>query len=141
MQFGGSATEDVDYDRPIRVVIADDHAVVRTALARTLDVEPDIDVIGEATDGGEAIKLAEELTPDVVVMDVCMAPISGTEATRCLRTSRPTVRVIGLSMHDAEWMGRSMLQAGACAYVEKGEPLTKLIAEVRSAAEEQPVLT
>jgi len=128
-------------DRPIRVIIADDHAVVRTALARTLGDEPDMEVIGEATDGREAIRLTEELVPDVVVMDVGMGPTSGTEATRLITALRPTVKIIGLSMHDSVWMGRAMRQAGARAYVEKSAPLARLIAEIRGAAEEQAVLT
>ena len=126
-------------ERRIRVVIADDHSVVRTALARVLDDEPDIEVVGEAMDGREAIWLADELEPDVVVMDVGMAPVSGTEATRTIRASHPDVRVIGLSMHEGVWMSRAMMQAGAIAHVEKAAPLSTLIAEIRGAAGQRPV--
>ena len=124
-------------EKRIRVIIADDHSVVRTALARVLGSEPDIEVVGEAMDGQETMRLAEELAPDVVVMDVGMLPVSGTEATRSITALHPAVKVIGLSMHDSQWMGRSMLQAGASAYVEKAEPLARLIAEIRSAADKQ----
>ena len=121
-------------DRRIRVIIADDHSVLRSALARALGDEPDIEVVGEARDGREAMLLAEDLVPDVVVMDVGMLPVSGTEATRQITASRPAIKVVGLSIHDTEWMERSMLQAGATAYVEKAESLARLIAEIRSAA-------
>ena len=125
-------------ERRIRLIIADDHSVVRTALARVLDDQEDLDVVGEAANGREAIRLTEELEPDVVVMDVGMGPVSGTEATRTITALRPSVKIVGLSMHESAWMGRAMLQAGARAFVEKAAPLAKLIAEIRNAAEEQP---
>ena len=125
-------------ERRIRVLIADDHAMVRTALARVLDDEPDIEVIGEADEGEQAVQLAEQLKPDVVVMDVGMLPMSGTEATRALSAKLPDVKVVGLSLHDSEWMEKAMLQAGAVAYLEKVAPLERLIAAIREAAGKPP---
>lgn len=125
-------------ERRIRVLIADDHAMVRTALARVLDGEPDIEVIGEADEGEQAVQLAEQLKPDVVVMDVGMLPMSGTEATRALSAKLPDVKVVGLSLHDSDWMEKAMLQAGAVAYLEKVAPLERLIAAIREAAGKTP---
>jgi DNA-binding NarL/FixJ family response regulator len=121
----------------IRVLIADDHAVVRTALARVLAIEPDMEVVGEASDGREAVRLAQTVAPDVVVMDVGMGSLSGTEATRCITALHPGVKVIALSMHEGAWMSRAMLQAGAEAYVEKAAPYERLIAAIRAAAGRQ----
>lgn len=121
-------------ERRIRVMIADDHAMVRTALARVLDSEPDMEVIGEAEEGREAVQLAEQLEPDVLVMDVGMLPMSGTQATRMISARLPGVKVVGLSLHDSDWMERAMLQAGAVAYIEKAAPLEMLITAIREAA-------
>lgn len=136
MQFGATQPKGPAMEKRIRVVIADDHSVLRTALARALEDEADIEVVGEAINGGEAMRLAEKLAPDVIVMDVGMLPVSGPEATRSITASHPAIKVVGLSVHNSEWMGRSMLQAGAKAYVEKSEPLARLIAEIRAAAEQ-----
>ena len=118
-------------EKRIRVLLADDHAVVRAALARVLDVEPDIEVVG--------VRLVEQVRPDVVVMDVGMGPVSGTEATRCIMAVRPGVRVVALSMYDAGWMSSAMLQAGARAYVEKGAPYERLVAAIRGTSDAQVV--
>ena len=121
----------------IRVLVADDHAVVRSALARVLGVEPDIEVVGEACNGREAIQLTQQLTPDVLIMDVSMEPISGTEATRAITARYPRVKVVGLSIHEGSWMASAMHQAGAVAYIEKAAPLENLVTAIRDAVGEQ----
>jgi signal transduction histidine kinase/ActR/RegA family two-component response regulator len=114
----------------IRVLLVDDHAVVRQGLAGILDSEPDIELIAEAGDGREAVDLARRLHPDVIVMDVSMPGMTGIEATRIIKKELPEVRVVGLSLHERSTMTEQMLQAGAAAYVSKDEPKDQLLAAI-----------
>ena len=115
----------------IRIIIADDHTLVRTSLARVLAMEPDLSVVGEAIDGHHAIELAEHLQPDVVLMDIGMPGLNGVEATRRLHQSDPGIKIIGLSIYDGDLVAETMLDAGAAAYVQKDAPLEKLLAVIR----------
>jgi len=117
-----------------RIIVADDHPVMRQGLARLLQEQPDIHVVGEAGDGQAAVDLTRELKPDVVLMDVSMPIVSGLEATRQIVSEWPRVRVIALSMHEETDMAASMLEAGAIAYLTKGGPTEDLIATIRSCA-------
>jgi PAS domain S-box-containing protein len=117
--------------RKIRVLLADDHTVMRQGLVALLQAEPDIEVVGEAADGMEAVALARELRPDVVIMDVNMPRLGGEEATRALLAERPELRVIALSLYDPADMAPSMRQAGAGAYLHKAGPADALLAAVR----------
>jgi DNA-binding NarL/FixJ family response regulator len=108
--------------RPVRVVIADDHRIVRAGLVALLANTAEIEIVGQASDGLEAIELVETLDPDVVVMDVTMPRMNGIEATRRLHRLHPNVRVIGLSMHDSREIFDAMLQAGASRFLTKGGP-------------------
>lgn len=119
--------------RPIRVVLADDHKVVRQGLATLLGIEPDIEIVGEASDGAEAVALARSLRPHVVVMDVSMPGLNGIDATRQIVSELPGIRVIGLSMHEEGEIAAGMREAGAVAYVAKGGPSDVLIASIRKA--------
>jgi DNA-binding NarL/FixJ family response regulator len=114
------------------VLLADDHKIVRQGLAGLLEIEPDIVVVGEAEDGEEAVELARQLQPDVVIMDVTMPRMSGIEATRLIRRDLANTRVIGLSMHAASDMAGAMCAAGATAYLPKGGPSEDLIAAIRA---------
>ena len=118
---------------PIRVLVADDHKIVRQGLVGILQIEPDIEVVGEASDGEEAVALARKLQPDVVIMDVTMPRMTGIEATKLIRREMPKTRVIGLSMHAESDMAKAMCAAGASAYLTKGGPSEDLIAAIRSA--------
>jgi DNA-binding NarL/FixJ family response regulator len=111
----------------VRVMIADDYAAMRTALTRALETEPEIEVVGEAADGYAAVRLAEKLRPDVVIMDINMPGLDGIEATRCIVQRDPNVKVIGLSVHCFEFYARQMLEAGAHAYVLKDIDIGELI--------------
>jgi signal transduction histidine kinase/ActR/RegA family two-component response regulator len=118
----------------MRVMLADDHPVVRKGLADLLREQAQIDVVAEAQDGQEAMELALQTQPDVVLMDITMPRLTGIEATRQITTKLPAVRVIGLSMHEDEDMARAMREAGAVAYVTKSEAADQLVATVLSQA-------
>lgn len=118
----------------IRVLVADDHSIVRSGLAALLHDDPDVEVIGEAVDGVMALEMSRRLKPDVVIMDVTMPRMNGIDATRLIVKELPKVRVIGLSMHSHEQMADSMQRAGAVAYLHKGGPPEALIAAIRQAA-------
>ena len=115
----------------MRVLLVDDHAVVRQSLARLLETEPDIEVVGEAADGKTGVALTKALDPDVVLMDVSMPVMNGIEATRILRRECPRVSVIGLSMFTAAEQTATLLEAGAVAYVSKADPPETLVAAMR----------
>lgn len=118
---------------PARILLVDDHALVRAALARTLEPVPEFSVVGQAADGWEAIEQVEQHSPNVVLMDVNMPRLNGIEATKLIVSALPEVKVIGLSMHDADVMAHRMLEAGAVAYVPKSAPLHELIDAIRNA--------
>ncbi|HSC71314.1 MAG TPA: response regulator, partial [Candidatus Methylomirabilis sp.] len=116
----------------IRVLVVDDHAVVREALAGMLGQEPDIQIVGEAWDGKLAVELVRQLRPDVVTMDINMPVMDGVKATRAIRAEFPAVRVIGLSMFDEAGQARVMREAGAAEYLSKSGPSEALIAAIRA---------
>lgn len=122
-----------EQSRRIRVLLADDHKVMRDILSLVLGDEPDIEVVGEADDGARAVELASKMHPDIVVMDVTMPRLNGIDATRRITSALPDVHVIGLSMHERDDMAASMMRAGACAYLSKDGPTEELIAAIRSA--------
>lgn len=119
--------------RPTRVLLAEDHEVVREGLTRLLGFESDIEVVGEAADGAEAVALAAALKPDVILMDINMPRLNGIEATRIIHRQQPDVCVIGLSMFDDDLHAREMLNAGAVAYLSKSGPPSELIAAIGDA--------
>ena len=119
---------------PTRVVIADDHAVVRAGLRAVLGTAKDIQVVGEARDGGEAVALAERLRPDVVVMDLGMAPMNGAEATAEIVARGLPCRVLILTMQAAESHLMPLLEGGAWGYLSKSAADRALVAAVRAVA-------
>ncbi len=118
----------------IRVVLADDHRLFREGLRRLLEPEGDIQVVGEAEDGREVQRLARELQPDVVLMDVSMAVVDGIAATRAITRQWPQVRVVVLSMHAEESHLFQALEAGAAGYILKTAKAAQVMAAVRAAA-------
>ncbi|HTN07682.1 response regulator transcription factor [Agriterribacter sp.] len=117
----------------IRIVIADDHPEIRSAWSMFLRSHANINVVGECTNGQEAIDTVRESQPDIVLMDINMKPISGIEATSKLAAEYPGVKVIGVSFHTSPVYIRKMLDAGARGYVFKyavAEDLVKAIEEV-----------
>lgn len=116
----------------IRILIADDHGIVRAGVRSLLADYSDIEVVGEAQSGHQAIELAIKLQPDVVLMDIAMAGLSGLEATQEIRERAPQVQVLALSMHDREEYFFAMLQAGALGYVLKESGPDELVAGIRA---------
>ncbi len=128
---GGAAAP----SKAIRVLLVDDHRIVRSGIAEMLSKEPDLAVVGEAADGLEAIDAARRLRPQVILMDATMPRLNGVEATRAIVAEMPAVRVIGLSMHDGDDMGQRMRAAGAVAYFVKDGPIEAVIAAIRALIE------
>ena len=117
----------------IRLVLVDDHELMRQGLRALVDGQKDVEVVGEANDGRTALALVRSLSPDVVVMDVAMKDMNGIEATRQIRAECPDVKVIGLSSHaDARYV-RAMLEAGACGYVLKANAYDDLHRAIEAA--------
>jgi CheY-like chemotaxis protein len=117
-----------------RVLLVDDHIVVRQGLARLLQEASDMEVVGEASDGESAVRLVRELLPDVVLMDISMPGMNGIQATEIIHAELPKVLVIGLSMFEENERAAAMKRAGAVAYVTKSGPADAVITAIREAA-------
>jgi len=117
--------------QPIRILLADDHVILRQGTAELLRKEADIEVVGEADDGQQAIDLAVRLQPDIIVMDVRMPVLSGVEATRRIREAMPKVQVLVLTAYDDDQYIFSLLQAGASGYLLKTAPMNELVNAIR----------
>jgi DNA-binding NarL/FixJ family response regulator len=124
----------------VRVLIAEDHGTMREGLKLLFNHEPDLSVVGEAGDGREAVRLAQELLPDVAVMDISMPGWDGLKATRKLTETCPQVRVLALTRHDDYGFLTEMLRAGAAGYVLKQSASAELIRAVRAVAAGQNYL-
>lgn len=124
----------------IRVVIADDHNVVRKGIRDLLSDEDDIDVVGEARNGQEAVDLATALLPDVVVMDIAMPEMTGVEATRQIRALTPAVRVLVLTAYDDDPYIYGLLDAGATGYILKTAESREIVRAVRATAAGQSAI-
>ncbi len=124
----------------VRVVVADDHPVVRDGLVALLGTQPDIDVVGSAADGLEAVERVAALAPDVVVMDLRMPRLDGVGATARITASHPGVRVLVLTTYDTDADIVRAVEAGATGYLLKDAPLATLADAVRAAARGETVL-
>lgn len=118
----------------IRVLLADDHAVVRQGFRLILSNQADMQIVGEASNGHEVLEVAAKVQPDVIIMDVAMPELNGIEATRRLAASSPRTRVLALSMHKDSVYVREILRAGARGYLLKDSFDTDLVAAVRAVA-------
>jgi DNA-binding NarL/FixJ family response regulator len=124
----------------IRVLVVDDHPVVRSGLIGMLDVEDDLEVVGEAADGEEAVIRVRELTPDVVLMDLRMPRLDGAGATRRIVAAHPPCRVLVLTTYDTDADIVRAVEAGATGYLLKDTPRVQLVDAVRAAARGDTVL-
>ena len=115
----------------LRIFLADDHVMIRTGLKTLIDSEPDMSVIGEASDGYTALKRAIELKPDVAIVDISMPQLSGTQVTQQLKQTCPEVRVLALTVHEDKSYLRELLEAGASGYVLKRAAAEDLIRAIR----------
>jgi DNA-binding NarL/FixJ family response regulator len=118
----------------LRVVLADDHAVVREGLRALIDRQADMEVVGEAGDGRAAIEMTERLHPDVVVMDLSMPVLNGTRATRDMLWRNPSLRVLVLTVHEERSYLRELLEAGAAGYLLKRAAPDELVQAIRGVA-------
>jgi len=116
----------------MRVVIVDDHPIVREGLRSLLEAQPDIEVVGEATSGEEAVSKVEALKPDIALMDITMLGMSGLEATRRIKQHNPEVKILALTMHQSDEYFFEMLEAGASGYFVKGGSFNELILALRA---------
>lgn len=124
----------------IKILVVDDHAIVREGVRMILTKETDLAVVGEAADGQEALDLTKRLQPQVVVMDISMPGMGGIEATQTIRETFPTVQVLALTMHEDETYVFQLLRAGAAGYVLKRAAAQDLVQAVRAAAKGEAFL-
>jgi DNA-binding NarL/FixJ family response regulator len=122
----------------IRILLADDHRILREGLRSLLAQEPDMHVVGEASDGEQLVRLARELQPDMVIVDVVMPVIDGVEATRQIREAVPAAKVIALSMHSDRRFVSEMVRAGALGYLVKDSAFEELSQAVRTVVANRP---
>jgi DNA-binding NarL/FixJ family response regulator len=118
----------------LRVLLADDHAVVREGLKVLINTQPDMEVVGEAADGVAALAAARSLRPDILVVDVSMPEMTGAQATQALKAERPEVKVLALSVHQDQSYLRSLLEAGASGYILKRAAAHELVHAIRTVA-------
>ena len=122
---------------PVRLLIADDHALVRQGLRGMLEREPDIEVVGEAHNGREAVELCRALGPNLVLMDVRMPEMDGLEATRAIKHESPGIGVLMVTMHENRDYMLEAIKAGAAGYVLKDAPREELISAVQCALDSE----
>lgn len=124
-----------------RIIIADDHTIVRHGLAKLIEAEDDMEVIAQTENGISTAELARELSPDVVVMDVAMPDLNGIDATQQILHENPKVKILALSMHSGKKFVTAMLQAGATGYLLKDCALEELISAIRTVIEGKTYLS
>ncbi len=125
----------------IRVLIADDHQIFRDGLITLLESEDDIEIIGTAKNGIEAINIAKKLKPDILIMDITMPEMDGIEATLRLKMAMPEIKILALSMHSDSQYVRKMLKAGIDAYLIKSCTSKKLIDVIHSVHNNKKILS
>jgi DNA-binding NarL/FixJ family response regulator len=134
VQTRGSSAAEGEAQDELRLLLVDDHDLFRTGLRNLLEEQGGLTVLGEATNGSEAVRMARELAPDVVVMDLNMPSMSGVEATRHITALSPLTRVIVLTISDEDGDVMDAIVAGACGYLLKDASITDVVAGIRSAA-------
>jgi NarL family two-component system response regulator LiaR len=135
-----SKAENLETRNKLTILIADDHPLVREALHRALDVEEDMEVVAEASDGEEAVKLASDLKPDVAVMDIVMPKLNGIEATRKIKEIAPDIAILILTAYDDDEYVLGLLDAGAAGYLLKSARGRDLAGAIRAIKSGESVL-
>ena len=125
----------------IRILIADDHTLLRTGICAILEDEPDMQIVGEASDGREAVRLASQLKPHVMLMDIAMPLLNGLEATRQIKREHPEINILVLTMYDNEEYFRQMLEVGASGYIIKRAAASELVSAIRAVYNGEAVLS
>jgi two-component system response regulator NreC len=125
----------------IRILLADDHTILREGIRSLIESEPDMSVIGEANDGHTAVKLASQLKPDIILMDLAMPLLNGLEATRQIKKQNPQAKILILTMHENEEYIRQVLVAGAMGYILKDAAARELLGAIRSVYKGEVVLS
>ena len=125
----------------LRILIADDHEVVRAGVRSLLESQPDCEICGEAVTGRQVVALAQQLKPDVVILDITMPELNGLEATRQIRKVAPTVQILILSVHESEELVREILNAGAHGYVLKSDAGRELTAALQALRKHETFFT
>jgi two-component system, NarL family, response regulator NreC len=125
----------------IHILIADDHTLLRNGICAILKDEQDMVIVGEANDGREAVRLAGQLKPNVVLMDIAMPLLNGLEATRQIKREHPEINVLVLTMYDNEEYFRKMLEVGASGYIIKRAAATELVAAIHAVHNGEAVLS
>jgi two-component system response regulator NreC len=128
-------------NQKIGILIADDHTLLRSGIRALLEDEPDMVIVGEANDGREAVRLAAQLKPNVILMDIAMPLLNGLEATRQIKREHPEINVLVLTMYDHEEYFRQMLEVGASGYIIKKAAASELVAAIRAAHNGEAVLS
>jgi len=124
----------------IKILLAEDHAVVRESIHESLSREPEFNVVGEASDGEEAVRLAQKLVPDVILMDISMPVLNGIEATRQIKLFQPSVAILILTAYDDEQYVFSVLSAGAAGYLLKDVGMQELVEAIKTVYKGDSVL-
>ena len=124
MTFGGST--------PTKILVADDHEIVRKGIIAIISKHQQFEICGEASDGREAVSIAAQLLPDIVVLDIGMPVLNGLEATKQIARELPWIKVLVLSMYDSELIVHDVLEAGACGYVLKSDAARDLITALQA---------
>lgn len=133
--------DDTAMNQKIGILIADDHTLLRSGIRALLEDEPDMVIVGEANDGREAVRLAAQLKPNVILMDIAMPLLNGLEATRQIKREHPEINVLVLTMYDHEEYFRQMLEVGASGYIIKKAAASELVAAIRAAHNGEAVLS
>src|SRR5512135_2243345 len=125
----------------IKIILADDHQIVRQGLRTLLACEPDMKIVGEADNGRKALGLAEELAPDVIIMDISMPDLNGIDATRQILLKSPEIKIIALSMHSDSLFVMNMFKSGALGYLLKDCALEELVKAIRTVMREKTYIS
>ncbi len=125
----------------IRVLIVDDHAVVRAGMRLLVDSQPDMEVVGEAKDGREGLIQAQKLEPNVILMDITMPEFGGVEATQAIKETCPDIQIVALTMHEDPAFFFQILQAGASGYVIKGADPSELLNAIRAVVDNKAYIS